>query len=450
MASFSLRTYLDDCGRIFRLGLPVLVSQVGMIVVGFADNIMVGHYSTAALASASLVNNLFNLPLMCAMGFSYGLTPLVGALFTGGDHHKIGRTVKAGLQVNMLVGLLIMSIMTAIYLLLPKMGQPAELLPIIRPYFLIMIAGILPICIFNVFAQWSYGIRNTALPMWIMLAANALNILGNYLLIFGHDGMPEMGLTGAGISTLFSRTFCAMVMMTIFLRQPEFRPYAIGFRQPLRPRERMRRKVAAISWPIALQMSFETAAFSGCAVMCGFLSVTDMAAFQIITIVGTLGFCFYYAMGTAVSVLVANEAGRGDLPAMRRKAMAGYGVILSICFCSSLLFALGSRPLMHLFTDDSAVLAAALSVVFPLILYQVADATQINFANALRGTGNVRPMMWIALVSYILVGLPASWILAFPLHLGLYGIVLSFTISLLLAALLFLTTFLRTLPAPRQ
>lgn len=435
--------FFSDYLKIFRLGFPVLVSQLGMIVVGFADNIMVGHYSTDALASASFVNNLFNLPMMAAMGFSFGLTPLVGALFTNGEEEKIGRLLRAGAMVNLMVSILLMLFMGLIYIFLPRLGQPEHLLPLIRPYMLIYIVGLLPVCIFNAFAQWSYGIRNTSMPMWIMLGANALNIFGNYLLIFGHWGMPEMGLTGAGISTLVSRFVSMMLIICVFMFAKRYRRYSEGFRLQHTDRA-MARQVVKMSWPVALQMSFETSAFSGCAVMCGWLGTIEMAAFQIVIIVGTLGFCIYYAMGTAVAVLVSNEAGKRDFQGMRRKAVAGYAVILTCCLFSSLFFGLGARHIMHIFTDDGAVLAAAVGVIIPMVLYQLGDATQINFANALRGAGNVKPMMWIALVSYIFVGIPSSWILAFPMGMGLYGIVLSFSISLFLAGALFLIFFYRT------
>ena len=443
MPKNAIQQYLRDCLSILRLGLPVLVAQLGMIVVGFADNIMVGHYSTDALASASFVNNLFNLPIFCAMGFSYGLTPLIGALFTNGSPDRIGRVVRVGLLVNLLCCLLLMALMGIVYWLLPHMGQPAHLLPIIRPYFLIYLVGMLPICIFNVLAQWSYGIRNTSMPMWITLAVNMLNILGNYLLIFGNWGLPELGLTGAGISTFIARVMAALLIALIFLRARRYRPYADGC---LRHRcdGATARQVLSMSWPVSLQMSFETASFSGCAVLCGWLGAIEMAAFQIIVVVGMLGFCIYYAMATAVAVLVSNEAGRNDPVQMRRKAFAGYGVILAACALSSIFFSVGSSNVMGIFSDDPAVIAAAVGVIFPLVLYQLGDATQINFANALRGTGNVKPMMWIAFVSYLVVGLPSSCLLAFPLRLGLYGIVLSFSVSLFMAAGLFVIFFLRT------
>ena len=244
------------------------------------------------------------------------------------------------------------------------------------------------------------------------------------------------------MSTLAARCLCAFTIVAIFFRASRYRDYALGFRHtPLRDDYS---SVVRMSWPVALQMSFETGAFSGCAIFCGWLGAIEMASFQIIVVVGMLGFCFYYAIGTATAVLVSNGAGASDARDMRAKAMAGYGVTLLMCAISCLGFSLFARNLIALFTEDAAVIAAACAVIFPLVLYQVADATQINFANSLRGTGNVKPMMWISLVSYVIVGIPSSYLLAFPLGLGLYGIVLSFSVSLFLAAGLYMTYFFRT------
>ncbi|MDE6165337.1 MAG: MATE family efflux transporter, partial [Muribaculaceae bacterium] len=177
--------YRNDYAQIARLGLPILVGQVGMIVVGFADNIMVGRYSTQALASASFVNGVFNTALFACIGFSYGLTPLVGALFSQGRRTHIGGLMRTGVFVNILFALLVSLLMGVLYLNVDRLDQPEELLPIIRPYFRLYLAGILPLSMFQVFAQWSWGIKNTAMPMWIILGSNVINIIGNWLLIYG-------------------------------------------------------------------------------------------------------------------------------------------------------------------------------------------------------------------------------------------------------------------------
>lgn len=421
-----------------------MVAQIGTIVVGFADNIMVGHYSTPSLAASSFVINIFNIVVLCSLGFSYGLTPLIGILFSQNRNAEIGLTLRAGLIANIIVGVFLSVVMGVLYLFLDQMGQPRELMHLIKPYYLIFLASLIPLAVFNTFAQWSYAVKNTSMPMWILLACNVINIIGNYMLIYGNWGMPELGLTGAGLSTLLVRILAPLAIMTVFFFKKSNAGFRKGFLDKgLKITRALMGKVIATSWPVSLQMGCETAAFSTCAIFAGWIGTIALAAFQIIVVVGSLGFCIYYSVGTAIAVLVANEAGRTSLAACRRVAFDGYAVMLVFATISTCIFIFLSRPLMGMFTTDGTVLAAAQALVFPLVLYQLGDATQVTFANALRGTSHVMPMLWIAFFSYVVVGLSSTWILAFPLGLGNYGIVLSFSVSLFMAAALFLRSFLK-------
>lgn len=443
------RKYRDNYKSIIKLGLPILIGQLGMIAVGFADNIMVGQYSTEALASASFVNNIFNVAILGCIGFTYGLTPLIGALFTQKRYDTIGAIMRNGLLLNTIFSILILGIMTILYFNVDKMGQPEELLPLIRPYYLLFLAGIIPISIFNVFAQWAYAINRTKMPMWIILVANIANVVGNYMLIYGAWGCPELGLTGAGISTLFSRILSMACILVVFFVFREYRKYREGFTQS-QISKLLLGQINRTSWPVSLQMAFETGAFSLSAIMAGWLGKIPLASFQVMLIVGTLGFCIYYSFAASVSVLVSNAAGLKDNAKIRRIAFSGFHILLLIATISSLIFILFGEILIKAFTEDQAVIITSLTLIFPLVLYQYGDATQINFANALRGTSNVMPMLWIAFVSYILIGLPSTYLLAFTFGLGLYGIFLSFSISLFLAAALFIYFFLRTTRQKKQ
>ena len=438
-----LRKYKDNYVSIIRLGLPILIGQLGMIIVGFADNIMVGQYSTEALASASFVNNIFNVAILACIGFTYGLTPLVGALFSQKRYDTIGAILRNGLFLNTAFSLIILGIMTILYFNVDRMGQPEELLPLIRPYYLLYLAGLIPISVFNVFAQWAYAINRTKMPMWIILIANIANVIGNYMLIYGVWGCPELGLTGAGISTLFSRVLSMVCILAVFFGFKEYRKYREGFTQNHISKLHLA-QINRTSWPVALQMAFETGAFSLSAIMAGWLGKIPLASFQVMLIVGTLGFCIYYSFAASVSVLVSNAAGLNDNAKIRRISFAGFHILIAIATISSLVFIIFGETLIRAFTDDTAVIITSLSLIFPLVLYQYGDATQINFANALRGTSNVMPMLWIAFVSYIIVGLPSTYLLAFTFGLGLYGIFLSFSVSLFLAATLFIYFFMRT------
>lgn len=433
--------------QLVTLGLPILIGQLGNIVVGFADNIMVGRYSTEALASASFVNNMFNVAIFCLMGFAYGLTPLAGALFGNGQLAETGALTRQAVKINIVFAALVTGIMTLVYFNLDHMGQPAELMPIIKPYYLLYLTSLIPIAVFNVLSQWSYAINNTRLPMWLILGANIFNICGNYVLIYGNFGAPELGLFGAGCATLTARIGCMLVLVAVMLRARRYAPYREGFMH-----QRSRRGDNALLWrtsiPVALQMTFESGSFTAAAVMTGWLGAIPLAAFQIIVIIGTLGFCIYYSIGSAITIKVANAAGTGDNAGMRHMAWAGYHIMLTVMMFSSAIFVFGGTTLMKAFTTDTAVLALASTLIFPLVLYQLGDATQIAFANALRGTSHVMPMLWIAFISYMVIGIPATYLLGITAGMGVYGIILSFSASLFLAAALFLISFLRATSAP--
>ena len=177
------------------LGIPIVIGQIGVIILGFADTLMIGHHSTTELAAASFVNNMFNLAIIFSTGFSYGLTPIVGSMFGRGMYNDVGRALKNSLAANSLLAVLVCAVMAGVYAAIPYMGQPVELIPYIRPYFLILLASIPFILWFNGFKQFADGITDTKVSMWILLSGNILNIIGNYILIYGKLGFPELGLS---------------------------------------------------------------------------------------------------------------------------------------------------------------------------------------------------------------------------------------------------------------
>ena len=441
-----MASLFDNYKKIISLGCPILIGQLGMIVVGFADNAMVGNYHTDALAAASFVNNVFNIAVMMCIGFTYGLTPIIGALYSKGENHSIGVTLRDALRLNIIFSLSLTLLMGVLYFNIHRLGQPAHILPLIRPYYLLYLAGVIPIAVFQSFAQWAYAVNSTKMPMWIILSANAVNILGNWLLISGNLGMPELGLTGAGIATLAARLICPLATFTIFLKVKRYRCYHDGFfRSSTQLLRKRLSRLFTTSMPVSLQMGLETASFSVAAIMAGWLGDKELAAFQVLLITGTLGFCVYYSFGTAISVVVANAAGRNDLHEMRRKAWCGYHIILVFAAIASLTFLLFGSSLVRIFSSDPKVLSLAMSCIFPMILYQLADATQITFSNALRGTSRVMPIFYTSLISYVIIGIPVTYIMGILSGWGLPGIYYSFSVSLMCAAALYIYFFFNTI-----
>lgn len=429
------------------LGVPIMIGQLGTIVLGFADTMMIGHHSATELSAAGFVNTIFNLSIIFGLGFSYGLTPVVSALYGRGENLHAGGQLKNSLVANLLISVVLCGVMSVLYLNLERLGQPADLLPLIKPYYLILLASLPLIMLFNAFKQFSDGITDTRLPMWILLGGNVLNIVGNYLLIYGKFGFPELGLVGGGLSTLFSRLMMPVVFVCLFFFSRRYKQFKEGFRRS-RVNGADFRQLNRLGWPIALQMGMESASFSLCAIMLGWLGDTALAAHQIMNTIATLCFMIYYGMGAAIAVRVSYFRGQDDRANLRRSAYAGFhltllcGVILCfIVFC--LRYQLG-----RWYTDDEEVRQLVALLVIPMLAYQFGDGLQITFANALRGLADVKPMMYIAFVAYIVLSLPTSYIFGFLLDWGTVGIWMGFPVGLTSAGIAFYLRFRRKTQMP--
>ena len=424
-----------------------MIGQLGVIILGFADTMMVGRYGTDELAAAGFVNNLFNLVIVFSTGFSYGLTPLVGGLYGRGEHGGTGRLLKNALAVNASVAVVLMVIMGALYLNVHHLGQPAELLPLIRPYYMVLLLSLVFVLLFNAFKQFSDGITDTLTPMYIMLGGNVLNIFGNWLLIYGNWGCPEMGLLGAGVATLISRVVMLLVFVFIFLHARRYAPSRDGFRNSYVNREDSR-SLMRMGMPVGLQMGMETASFSLTAVMVGWIGTAALAAHQVMLTVGQLGFMMYYGMAAAVAVLVSNYHGRGDADSVQRTVSSGFRIILcmAVMVCVPLLVFRGQ--IGYLFSDDAQVVEMVAMLVVPFVIYQFGDGLQCNYSNALRGISDVKKVSYYAFIAYFLVSLPSAYIFGFVCDWGLTGIWCSFPLGLTTAGTLFYMRFRRSICRP--
>lgn len=426
-------TYKPEYKTLLSLGFPVLMTQLGVITMSFADTLMVGAYSVEALASSAFVNSLFLIPLVMLSGLANGITPLVGALFSRNSLPEAGRISRAALQLNSLIGILFTMLMGSLWFLLHKFGQPSELLPLIRPYFLTLLGTLLPMALFNSFCQICTGMTDTQTPMWCVLFSILVNIFGNWLLIFGKLGCPELGLTGAGVATVIARLSGLIAIIFSFLTSPRYAQVRKGYR--LGTDGARRYKVWCTSYPVMIQSGIECALWSFGAVVCGWFGKIQLAAYQVVNTIGQLGFMTFMSFGVAVSVRVANCTGLHDEKGIGIASRAGLHINLVLCTIASLAIWILAPQLIELFTSDRQVIQAALLFVLPLVLYQYLDATQLTLINAIRGTSQVKPLLWIALTSYIFVGMPCSLLFSVVFGWEAVGVYFSFDVALLVAAI---------------
>ena len=435
-----LLSYRVHSSALLKLGAPIVVGQLGIIVLSLADTLMVGRYGTNELAAASFVNNMFNLVIMFATGFSYGLTPIVGRLFGRNELSVIGGCLKNGLFANLLMAMLLTLGMGVLYLNLHRLGQPEELLPLMRPYYLTLLISIVFVMLFNAFKQFADGITDTRIAMWMLLGGNLLNIVGNWLLIYGKCGFPEMGLLGAGVATLTSRIVMVASFALYFFCSSRYRVYREGFMLENVNRASLK-EVNTLGLPIALQITLETASFSLTTVMVGWLGTLALAAHQVMLTVGQFGFMLYYGMAAAITVRVSNFHGAHDLMNLRRAVATGLRIILAMAVCVTILMLVFRWDIGMWFTNSQDVALMVASLVIPFCVYQFGDGLQCAFSNALRGISEVKQMVFISFVAYVLISLPAAYVLAFVCDMGLIGIWWSFPLGLTSAGILFRQNF---------
>ena len=406
-----------------------MIGQLGMIILGFADTMMVGHHSTTELGAASFVNNIINLVIITATGFSYGLTPIVGGLFGREELPQAGRVLRSALLANLMAGAIMMAALGILYFNVGNIGQPKELLPYIKPYYLVLLASIPFVMLFNAFKQFTDSITETRTSMWILLSGNLLNIIGNYVLIYGKAGMPEMGVVGAGVATLLSRVVMVALFLFVFLSRKKMRPYREGFFVLGWSRQLVRRLVS-LGTPIALEMGMETASFSLSIIMVGWLGTIALASHQVMITISQFTFMVYYGLGAAVAVRTSYFNGQDDRDNVRHTVVAGLQVMVALELLLSGIIFLLRNHIGGWFTDSAEVSSTVISLMVPFFIYQFGDGLQINYANALRGIADVKPLMVIAFIAFFVISLPVGYFCGFVLNFGLVGVWMAFPFGL--------------------
>ena len=322
-----------------------------------------------------------------------------------------------------------------LYFNLDNIGQPDELLPYMRPYYLVLLASLPFVMLFNAFKQFTDSITETRTSMWILLSGNLLNIIGNYILIYGKMGMPEMGVVGAGVSTLVSRIVMVGIFLTVFLCKRSMQQYREGFFSLGWSRQLVRR-LSTLGTPIALEMGMETASFSLSIIMVGWLGTIALASHQVMSTISQFTFMVYYGLGAAVAVRTSYFHGQGDTLNTRHVVTAGLRLMVLLEVLLGGIIFLLRKDIGSWFTDSAEVSASVLSLMLPFFIYQFGDGLQINYANALRGIADVKPLMVIAFIAFFVISLPVGYLCGFVMGYGLVGVWMAFPFGLTSAGIM--------------
>jgi MATE family multidrug resistance protein len=428
-----LHRYRSDIRTSFLLAYPVMLSQLGHVMMGVADNVMVGQVGARELAAAGLANIAFNVLMLFGIGVSYAITPLVAEADGEKNPLKVVDTVRHGLLINIANAIVLTLLVYFGKNILYHLNQPSEVIDLAIPYLEIVTFSMLPVLVFQSFRQFSEGLSNTWLPMTIVLGANVLNIALNYAFIYGHFGMPAMGLNGAGWATFTSRLAMALALAVAIYKMDTFKMYRAVF-TVARYSRMLFSKMLHLGIPAGVQFIFEVAAFDFSLVMMGWLGTRTLAAHQIAINLATISYMTTSGLAAAATIRVSQELGKRDYPAVRRVAFVLLGMALAFMSVWALLFIFGNSYLPTLYVADAEVLRIAAPIIVIAGFFQLSDGMQVVCAGALRGLQDVKIPSLLIFVSYWMIGLPLGYWLSFNQQWGASGIWIGLLVGLTLTA----------------
>ena len=432
--------YKPHYSRLIYLSIPITFGQMAMVLLSFFDTLMVGKYGTLDLAAASFTGAIVFLPLMFLQGIAMGIIPLSGAAYGRKDTDAAGAYLRDSLLVGFLCMLFCMLLMGLLYLALPLIQEDKDLLKLIKPLFLIHLFSMPFVMIFNTGKQFTDSITQTKISMYIIFSGVGLNIILNYILINGIGLFPPLGVIGAGIATFISRFLMALAYILVIIYAKHLKPYFQAAKKANWNKKR-HIQLQKIGWPIATQLVLEGAGFSLTTLIAGWISTQTMAAHQILASISQLCFLLYFGLGSAISVRVSNFMGQKRYKDVQNTVHSGFQLMMILVIFNCILILSTRFFIGKLFTNDLVILQILPIALIPLVIYQIADAIQAIYVNALRGIGKVKSIASTSFISYICISLPLSYIFGVKMGFGLPGIWSAFPISLTVASIIYYISY---------
>ncbi|MBT7573309.1 MAG: MATE family efflux transporter [Flavobacteriaceae bacterium] len=417
-----IANYTKEFRYNLKLSFPVMLGMLGHTFVAFADNIMVGQLGTAELAAVSLGNSFVFIAMSLGIGFSTAITPLVAEADASKNISEGRNAFKHGLLLCTILSVLLFLIILLIRPVMYYMDQPKEVVELAIPYLNFVALSLIPLIVFQALKQFSDGLSSTKYPMYATILANVINIILNYLLIFGTFGFPMLGITGAAIGTLFSRIIMVYFLWMIFKKKDKFKPYITGFNFK-KIEKKITNKLFNLGFPSALQMFFEVGIFTAAIWISGVLGKNPQAANQIALNLSSMTFMVGIGLSVAAMVRVGNQKGLLDFVSLRRIAYSilFLTLLIEIVFASFFLIFREWLPTLYLnnnvlmnINDNSEVVLIASKLLLVAAFFQIFDGLQVVILGALRGLQDVKIPALITFVSYWIIGFPVSY------YLGLY------------------------------
>lgn len=426
-----------------------MLGMLGHTFVSFVDNIMVGQLGTAELAAVSLGNSFMFIAMSLGIGFSTAITPLIAESDASGDLKNARSVFKNGLLLCFFIGVFLF---LGVYFSKPLMyimDQPKEVVELSLPYLDLVAFSLIPLIVFQAFKQFSDGLSMTKYPMYATILANVVNIILNYLLIFGHFGFPKLGIVGAAFGTLISRFIMVAYLYYLLLGKYKSKPIVSDVKLFSWNTEMMR-KIFSLGTPSAMQMFFEVGIFTAAIWLSGLLGKNPQAANQIALNLSSMTFMVAMGLSVASMIRVGNQKGLKDYHELRRIAFSIFmmAFLFASLFCMFFLIFRGVLPKIYVdmedvihFADNSEVVSIATKLLLISAIFQISDSIQVVVLGALRGLQDVLVPTLITFIAYWAIGFPISYYLGKEEAYGSFGIWIGLLVGLSSAAVLLYLRF---------
>lgn len=442
---FPSLTKAQHARALLALGLPLIGSHLAQMALHVTDTVMLGWYGVVELAAVVLGASAFFIVFILGSGFGQAVMPMVAQALGRGDEVQVRRDTRMGLWLSIGFGFACYPVFWWSETILLSLGQQPDVSALAQDYLRIAGLGMMPALLVMALKSYLAALERTQVVLWITVAAVVLNAGINYALIFGNWGAPEMGVRGAAIASVATQTVTIVALAVYAHWQPELRRFSL-FQRFWRPDWQAMRQVYRIGLPIGLTGLAEGGLFQASALMMGWIGTIELAAHGIALEVTALAFMVHLGLSNAATVRVGRAMGQGNAQSLRDGALVALMLSLGFSVAMVVLFLAMPAQIIALFLDRSnpsagAIIAFGTVLLALSALFQMVDATQAMALGFMRGMQDTRVPMWIAVLSYWGLGIPASYLLAFPLGYGGAGLWLGLTVGLSVAAGLLMWRF---------
>lgn len=404
-----------------RLAGPVIVADIGWMVMGLVDTLMLGRVSAEALGAVSIGNSIFWVIGIVGIGMLMGLDFLVARAYGAGDMPACHRALIQGLWLSIFLTFPLTAVVYLLIFLLPRMGIQPILIPEAAGYLKIVSGSLLPLLLGTTLRRYLQAC-NIVMPLVLaLIAANLVNGLANYSLVFGNWGFPALGGLGAAYATLFSMSMvflCLLLSVFYLYRRDGYRLRQTNWRLDLP----VLRELLALGVPASIHLLFEAGVFAAASILAGWLTATALAAHHIALKIASFTFMVPLGISTAGAVRVGHAFGRRDPASIARSGWTAIAMGAAFMACSAVMLMAFPELLMYGFTNDKEIVQAGVPVLFVAALFQLFDGIQVVTAGTLRGTGDTKTAMILNLLGHWGLGLPIGYYLCFRLEYGVVGL----------------------------